>query len=96
LKYQTKEQIFNSHSYQTAGPVASVNNSTAKIFLSGQSIGDDEEEVIEVAVVTVRLRVMGFSCPLGKLSVTAPNPFTHSRQPIARQQLGTVVKDGRF
>ena len=30
---------------------------------------------------------MGFSCPLGKLFVTAPNPFTHSRQPIARQQL---------
>ena len=30
----------------------------------------------------------GFSCPLGKLSVTAPNPFTHSRQPVAGRQLG--------
>jgi len=64
LKYQTKEQIFNARSYQTAGPVTSANNSADWIFPAGQPIGDEDEEVVvEVAVVSVRLRVRASITP---------------------------------
>ena len=48
-------QIFNSRSYQIAGPVVSV-NSADWVFADGQTVDDGEEEVVvEVTVVSERL-----------------------------------------